>query len=80
MTPRQREMLAHVANGMTLNEVGQKLHVSYHTVRNSLDDAKERVGAKSLAHAVLVGLREGFLLIDADGTCKPVEEHVPLAS
>jgi DNA-binding CsgD family transcriptional regulator len=67
VTPRQRELLAIYGNGFTLHEIADKIHLSYHTVRNTLDEAKERIGAKSLPHAVAIAIRDGIIVFDSNG-------------
>lgn len=45
-TPRQTEVLAHLANGMTYAEIGQRLGVSTCTVHATLTRCYERLGVE----------------------------------
>ena len=61
ITPREREVLALVARGMTSEEVARELGVSTETVRTHVSNALERLGARTRAHAISLALREGAL-------------------
>lgn len=74
VTPRQVEMLAEVGNGLKMEEIAKKMHLSYHTVRNSLDDARERTGARTLPHAIVHGIARGHLKVSLDGEVRVSDE------
>lgn len=67
LTERQREILAHHANGMTLMAISQQMYLSYITVRKDIEKAKRTLGAHTLAHAVCRGLMKGELEISGTG-------------
>jgi DNA-binding CsgD family transcriptional regulator len=52
LTPREREILAHVAEGRTNNEIGHLLDISSHTVRKHLENAYEKLGTHTRTGAV----------------------------
>ncbi|HVM10849.1 MAG TPA: helix-turn-helix transcriptional regulator [Actinomycetota bacterium] len=61
LTPRQREVLALVADGRTTHEIARILRLSPHTVKNYLERIYERLGARDRTQAVAIALRGGFL-------------------
>lgn len=66
LTPRQIEFLACVANGMTMQEIAEKLFVSPYTVQTTLDAARERAGVRNLPQLVALCVAAGFLVYDDD--------------
>lgn len=73
LTNRQREILAHHSNGMTLVEVAFHLGISYSTCRNQAETAKKILGSHTLANATVLGLHYGNLEMTEDGQIIPVE-------
>lgn len=61
LSPRQRECLRHVANGLTDDEVAQHMNVSSTTTKRHLLDIRIKLGARNRAHAVAIALREGII-------------------
>lgn len=53
--------LAAHASGKTLTAIALEMHYSFSNVRNTLDAAKERLGTKSLVHAVVIAQSMGYL-------------------
>lgn len=72
LTPRQREILAIHANGMTLVETAKHLGISYSTCRNQAETAKKILGSHTLANAIILSLFYGNLEMKDDGTIVPV--------
>lgn len=62
-------MIVHVANGLTFAEIAEVEMVSPKTVKNTLDRARERVGAKNLPHLVALAVSSGLVVYfdDAPG-------------
>lgn len=60
LTPRQRECVLLAAEGLSAPEMAEKLCISYQTAKNTLFAARNRLGAKTIAHAV-------YLFIGGDG-------------
>ena len=59
LTPREREVIAHVAEGRTNGEIGHLLSISPETVRKHLENTYEKLGVhtRSAAVAVVFGHR-----------------------
>jgi DNA-binding CsgD family transcriptional regulator len=52
VTAREREVIAHVAEGRTNHEIGRLLGISSHTVRKHLENAYEKLGTHTRTGAV----------------------------
>jgi DNA-binding NarL/FixJ family response regulator len=60
LTPREAEVLAHVADGLSHDEIGNRLSISPETVRTHVRKACERLNARTRTHAVATALRLGL--------------------
>ena len=60
LTPRESEVLAHVADGLSHEEIGRRLSSSPETVRTHVRKACERLNARTRTHAVATALRLGL--------------------
>lgn len=60
LTPREAEVLAHVADGLSHDEIGRELSISPETVRTHVRKACERLNARTRTHAVATALRLGL--------------------
>ncbi|MEM8988269.1 MAG: helix-turn-helix transcriptional regulator [Pseudomonadota bacterium] len=54
LTPRQRDVLMHIANGLRADEIAHELGVSVAMVRKHEADIRKRLGARTNAHAVFL--------------------------
>ena len=61
LTIRQIELIAHVANGLTFEEIAEQEMISPKTVKNTLDMARRRVGAKNLPNLVALVVSAGII-------------------
>lgn len=61
LTPRERETLALLGDGLGPAEIGQRLGVALNTARNHVQRVLEKLGARSQLEAVAVARREGLL-------------------
>ncbi|MGW6689979.1 response regulator transcription factor [Streptomyces sp. NPDC054961] len=61
LTPREREALGLLADGLGTAEIGQRLGVALNTARNHVQRVLEKLGARSQLEAVAVARREGLL-------------------
>lgn len=61
LTPRQHEILGHLANGRSTDQIAGELHLSRETVRNHVRHVLRRLGASSRLEAVAVARRDGIL-------------------
>jgi DNA-binding CsgD family transcriptional regulator len=52
LTPREREVLALVAEGLTAKEIGARLGISERTVSFHKDQMKQRLGVRSIIEMV----------------------------
>lgn len=60
LTPRESEVLAHVADGLSHEEIGRRLSISPETVRTHVRKACDRLNARTRTHAVATALRLGL--------------------
>jgi DNA-binding CsgD family transcriptional regulator len=61
LSPQQRVALTLTAAGMNGPETAEVMEISHETVRSHLKQARHRLGASTLAHAVAIGLNEGII-------------------
>ena len=57
LTPREREVLAWVAQGKSAKEIGEILHIAKRTVDEHVQAAGRKLGALNRTHAVAIALR-----------------------
>ncbi len=63
LTPREAEVLRHVAAGLTNKAIALKLGISEHTVKFHLGSAMSKLGAASRAEAVATAMRRGLISV-----------------
>jgi len=61
LTDRERDVLIHLAEGLSHNEIGKRLGISGETVRTHVQKACERLGAATRTQAVATALRLGLI-------------------
>jgi two-component system, NarL family, nitrate/nitrite response regulator NarL len=61
LTPRERQVLEHVARGATVNRVALELGMSRSTVKTHLAHLYDKFGVSSQAAAVAEGMRRGLI-------------------
>jgi DNA-binding CsgD family transcriptional regulator len=61
LTGREREVLELLAEGLQLEEIGQRLEIGLETVRTHLRKAEQRLGAINRTHAVAVAIRRNLI-------------------
>jgi DNA-binding CsgD family transcriptional regulator len=61
LTPRELRCTAAVADGLTFAEAAARLGVAQHTVRDDLQRAKAKLGARSTAHLVGLAVVRGLV-------------------
>jgi DNA-binding CsgD family transcriptional regulator len=61
LSPREREVLALLAGGNTVQEIATDLSLSPLTVRTHVRNAKDKLRARTTAHAVAIALDEDVL-------------------
>jgi DNA-binding NarL/FixJ family response regulator len=60
LTPRQRQVLEMIAEGLTYKETGERLHVSENTVKYHMGEILQRLHAKNREQVVAYALRSGW--------------------
>jgi len=61
LTPRQREVLRLLGDGLSTDQIAARLHVSRDTARNHVRAILQRLGARSRLEAVAIAHRDGLL-------------------
>jgi DNA-binding CsgD family transcriptional regulator len=61
LTDREREMLRCLADGMKRQEICGELWIALSTLKFHMRNMKRKMGARTQAHAVAIGFREGWL-------------------
>jgi DNA-binding CsgD family transcriptional regulator/ketosteroid isomerase-like protein len=61
LSPREREVLSMLAAGSTVSEIARELVLSPFTVRTHIRNAKDKLHARTTAHAVAIALDENVL-------------------
>ncbi len=63
LSPREAEVLRHVAAGLTNKAIALKLGISEHTIKFHLGSAMGKLGAASRAEAVATAMRRGLISV-----------------
>ncbi len=61
LSPRERDVLSAAADGATIGDVAERLHLSEGTVRNYLSAAIRKTAARNRIEAVRAAQRQGWL-------------------
>jgi DNA-binding NarL/FixJ family response regulator len=61
LSTRERQILRHLADGQTNDEIAQALSISSHTVQTYLRRAMEKLEADTRTQAVAIALRQSFI-------------------
>ena len=64
LTPRELEVLRHVAEGMRNRQISELLDISEQTVKNHLSTVMHKLGAPNRVRAVTAAVREGWLVLE----------------
>jgi DNA-binding NarL/FixJ family response regulator len=67
LSPREREVLMLVADGLSNAEIGRRLHLSRHTVKEYLSVAMRKLGVATRVEAALTATRLGLLTGESVG-------------
>ena len=71
LTPRERDVLGRMAEGLQNKEIAQKLDISLATVRNHVHNLLEKLGVHSKLEAISLAYRAGWIA----GPAEPREKH-----
>jgi DNA-binding NarL/FixJ family response regulator len=63
MTRRESELLAYLAQGLSLVDIAAAMSISLNTARNHTQRVIEKLGAHSKLEAVVIALREGLDMV-----------------
>lgn len=61
LTPREVDVLHHVACGKTDHEIGVILNLGHYSVKDHLSNARKKLGAANRAHCVVIAIRDGHI-------------------
>jgi DNA-binding NarL/FixJ family response regulator len=62
LTPRESDVLALLARGLTNKRIAARLNVSEHTVKFHVGSVLSKLGAATRAEAVALGARQGYVI------------------
>lgn len=63
LSPREREVLALLAEGASNKEIARALALSIHTVKFHVASLSEKLGARSRVEAVAIAIRAGLVMV-----------------
>jgi len=66
LSPREREIMHQMAEGLTAEAIGATLGVSIETVRTHVRNVVRKLQARNRVHAIAVALERGEIALDAD--------------
>ena len=66
LSPREREVMHLMAEGLTAERIGTRIDVSVETVRTHVRNAIRKLGARNRVHAIAVALERGEIALDGD--------------
>lgn len=61
LTPRETEILRHIADGRANAEIAEKLHIGLGTVKGHIRDILEKLSAADRTQAAVTALRKGYI-------------------
>lgn len=64
LTPRELDVLGHVARGMRNRDVGELMDISEQTVKNHVSTILHKLGVPNRVRAVTFAVRQGWLALD----------------
>ena len=66
LSPREREIMHEMAEGLTAEKIGAKLGVTVETVRTHVRNAIRKLQARNRVHAIALALERGEIELDQD--------------
>ncbi len=75
LTPRELDVLRHVAEGMRNRDVGRVMDVSEQTVKNHVSTILHKLGVPNRVRAVTFAVRQGWLVLDEGAASEDTEGH-----
>lgn len=68
LSPRETEVLVHVAAGLSNKRVGERMQISEQTVKAHMKSIMEKLGVGDRTHAVTMALRRGIISLEDGGS------------
>jgi len=65
LSPRETEILALLAEGLSANQIGKRLFISESTIKTHIGKIYDKLGAQNRAQAVMIAVRAGLVRTDA---------------
>lgn len=66
LSQRQTQVLLLVAAGLSDNEIAEQMRLSPGTVHRYLAAVRDRLHARNRAHALIIALQQGYLVLDGE--------------
>jgi DNA-binding CsgD family transcriptional regulator len=66
LTPREREIMHLMAEGLTGDAIGDRLVLSVETVRTHVRNAIRKLQARNRVHAIAIALERGEIALQRD--------------
>lgn len=64
LSPRETEVLALLADGLSANQIGKRLFISESTIKTHIGKIYDKLGAQNRAQAVMIAVRAGLVRTD----------------
>lgn len=64
LSPRETEVLRHVASGLSNKRIGERMQISEQTVKAHMKSLMDKLGVGDRTHAVTQALRRGIISLD----------------
>lgn len=71
LAPRELEATAYAADDLTMKEIGRAMGISPRTVEKRLDDARFKLGAKTMRGLVMTAVRLGIIAVATPSVTPP---------
>ena len=66
LTPREAQILSHIAEGMSNRQMAELLQISERTIKNHVSAVLRKLNANDRAHAVALAMRRGWISLDEE--------------
>jgi DNA-binding NarL/FixJ family response regulator len=67
LTPREHEILQHLADGVSVAVLAQRLYISQSTAKTHMSKLYDKLGAQNRTQAIMAAVRLGLVKADAHG-------------
>ena len=66
LTPREKEILSHIAEGNSNKQIARIFHLSEQTIKNHVTSILRKLNANDRTHAVILALRHGWISLNKE--------------